>query len=395
MTMRLGLVTAILAVGQIVGWGTTFYLPGIIGRDMARDLALSSEAAYGGITVMVVTSAVLSPIVGRWLDRYGTRWFMACGSLLMAGGLAALSQVTSLAGYLAAWGLIGVASVFCLSLPATTTLAQVAGPAARRSMVVLMLFTGLSSSVVWPITAFLEPMLGWRMICLVYAAAHLLIAFPLHAFGLPDRSFVVSAGDAKVEPVAGAIPLERRTIAFAAVAAAFSLSGFVSWGLSLHIIELLHAGGLREPVAVALGSMMGLLQVSARVFEFLLGNRVSPVASVLVSTALLPLSFAVFLLGMGSPPAAIAFLTLYAVATGLIAVGRATLPLWLFGAATYGSASGRLMLAQNIAFGLAPVVFAAALDAGLRTALALALVSGLASLAAMVVVARVARQTAA
>jgi len=96
---------------------------------------------------------------------------------------------------------------------------------------------------------------------------------------------------------------------------------------------------------------------------------------------------------MGSPPAAIAFLTLYAVATGLIAVGRATLPLWLFGAATYGSASGRLMLAQNIAFGLAPVVFAAALDTGLRTALALALVSGLASLAAMILVARIARQT--
>lgn len=392
---RLGFVTAILAAGQIIGWGTTFYLPGIIGRDIARDLGLSSEAAYGGITVMVVTSAVLSPIVGRWLDRYGTRWFMAGGSLLMAAGLATLSQATSISGYLAAWAIIGVGSVLCLSLPATTTLAQVAGPAARRSMVVLMLFSGLSSSVVWPITALLEPMIGWRMVCLVYAATHLLVALPLHALGLPDRSFVVAGSGAKVEPVAGTVPPERRRLAFAAVAAAFSLSGFVSWGLSLHIIELLHAGGLSERMAVALGSVMGLLQVSARLFEFLFGNRVSPVASVMVSTAFLPLSFAVFLLGMGSPPAAIAFLTLYAIATGLISVGRATLPLWLFGAATYGTASGRLMLAQNIAFGLAPVVFAAALDAGLRTALALALLSGLASLAAMAVVARVARQSTA
>jgi predicted MFS family arabinose efflux permease len=391
MTPRLGMVTAILAIGQIVGWGTTFYLPGIIGRDIARDLALSSEAAYGGITVMVVTSAVLSPMVGRWLDRYGTRWFMAGGSLLMAGGLSVLAHATSLAGYLSAWAIIGIASVFCLSLPATTTLAQVAGPAARRSMVVLMLFTGLSSSVVWPITAFLEPMLGWRMVCLVYAATHLVVALPLYLFGLPDRSFVVSAGDAKVAPALGIVPPERRAFAFAAVAAAFSLSGFVSWGLSLHIIELLHAGGLAEPVAVALGSTMGLLQVSARAFEFLLGNRVSPVASVLASTALLPLGFAVFLVGAGWPPATVAFLVLYAVATGLISVGRATLPLWLFGAAIYGSASGRLMLAQNIAFGLAPVVFAAALDAGLRVALTLAVFSGLASLAAMVLVARVAR----
>ena len=44
--------TAGLGITQIIGWGTTFLMPSVLGRHMERDLALPSEVIYGGITVM-------------------------------------------------------------------------------------------------------------------------------------------------------------------------------------------------------------------------------------------------------------------------------------------------------------------------------------------------------
>lgn len=386
MPTGLNRIMAVLAVTQIIGWGSSFYLPGIIGRHIARDLDISSGVVYGGVSVMVITSALLSPRVGKALDRHGTRLFMAAGSVLLAAGLVALAMAEGPLTYLAAWAIIGVASVLALALPAMTTLAQAAGGAARRAMVILMLFSGLSSSIVWPLTAAIEPMLGWRGVCWVYAAAHLAIGLPLHLFGLRARRQAAAPGAPVASVSEGTVRPGRERLAFIAVAAAFSLSGFVSWGLSLHVITLLEAGGLSATSALAWGSALGVMQVAARIVDFTLGKGASPLHLAIVATAALPCSFVLLALTAVAPLFAVLFIVAYAVASGLIAVSRVTLPLWLFGAAVYGTASGRLMLAQNVAFGIAPVVFAAVMEHGFGYAVGLALLSGLGSLAAIVTV---------
>ncbi|MBV9739078.1 MAG: hypothetical protein JOZ30_05530, partial [Hyphomicrobiales bacterium] len=73
-----------LGAGQIVGWGTSFYLPTILAGDISRDTGLSEEMVYGGVTVMLLVSASLSPWLGRRLDRGGARVIMTVGSLVMA-----------------------------------------------------------------------------------------------------------------------------------------------------------------------------------------------------------------------------------------------------------------------------------------------------------------------
>ena len=74
--------TAGLGITQIIGWGTTFLMPSVLGRHMERDLALPSEVIYGGITVMFGVGALCSPWVGKSMDRLGARGLMATGSLL-------------------------------------------------------------------------------------------------------------------------------------------------------------------------------------------------------------------------------------------------------------------------------------------------------------------------
>ena len=61
--------TAVLAVTQIIGWGTTFYLPGVLSRTMAADIGVSQEFIFGGVTIMLVVSGLISPTLGHKLIK--------------------------------------------------------------------------------------------------------------------------------------------------------------------------------------------------------------------------------------------------------------------------------------------------------------------------------------
>ncbi len=351
-----GRATAVLAVTQVTGWGTTFYLPALVGRDMARDLGLGTELVFFGVTLMVAVMAVLSPWLGKRMDRVGAAGTLILGSIVFALALVALGFARGPASYCAAWILIGVGGSLGLSLPGFTALAQVAGRSARRSMSVLMLFTGLASSITWPLTGALDAAVGWRWVCFIYAGVHVLLCLPLHAFVLPRRS-ASGGGDAPV-PSPSAVTSDGRRFAVLVMAPCFALAGFVGWGLSLHVLEMLELSGLSTAAALTLASSMGLLSTVARVADFMLAQRASPMTSALIACGLVVASFAVMLPAIGSSAAAIVFIALYSFGNGLFAVSRATLPLWVFGSAAYGTFAGRIAFGQNVANAIAPVVLA-------------------------------------
>src|SRR5690349_9731333 len=109
--------TAVLAVTQVVGWGTTFYLPGVLSRTMAADIGVSPEFIFGGVTIMLVVSGVISPTLGRLLDRHGAAPFLAAGSLLTGVSVALLGLVTGPVTYALAWLALGISTALALTLP--------------------------------------------------------------------------------------------------------------------------------------------------------------------------------------------------------------------------------------------------------------------------------------
>lgn len=348
--------TAVLAVTQVIGWGSTFYLPGVLSRTMAADIGVSPEFIFGGVTIMLVMSGLLSPTLGRLLDRHGAASFLAVGSLLTGVSLALLGLVTGPVTYALVWLALGFSTTLALTLPSFTAMAQIAGQNARQSMIVLMLMTGLSSSIAWPITVWLDGAIGWRWMCVVYAVVNVAVCAPLHAWVLPRRRSMgggASAGTA-------APPMIRQSgfrPAVIAMMAAFACSGFVSWGLSLHIVELLRDVGMTPGLALTLGSSMGALQVLARLIEFLLGKRVTPIASAVFASLVMTFSFALIALAKGSVTGATAFILIYSIGSGLLGVTRVALPLWVFGSAVYGTYSGKIAPVQNFSFAVAPLVF--------------------------------------
>ncbi|MBM3648542.1 MAG: MFS transporter, partial [Alphaproteobacteria bacterium] len=232
------LATIGLGFTQIVGWGTTFLMPAVLGRPMGQALDLPSEIVFGGITVMFATGAIFAPQVGRLIDRNGARLPMAAGSLLCAAALVALAMAQGPVSYLLSWVGLGLASTLALNTPANIALAQIAGPAARRAIALLAIIGGLASTVFWPLSDMLDAAFGWRGALLIYAALHLVACAPVHWLVLP-RQRPAHPLAASSQPATIGVPDEMHRRAFLLLSVSLASGAFVFTGAIVHMIEIL------------------------------------------------------------------------------------------------------------------------------------------------------------
>jgi predicted MFS family arabinose efflux permease len=380
-----------LSFTQIVGWGTTFLMPSVLGRHIEDSLGIPSEIVFSGITVMFAVGAIFAPRVGRLIDRTGARTIMAAGSGLYALSLAALALSQDTVTYLLCWAGLGVASTLALSTPASVAIAQVSGPGARRAIALLAIIGGFASTVFWPLSGALDVAVGWRGTLLVYAAIHLLACAPVHFLVLPRRPPAHHGGAAATAAASG-IPAEVHSRAFLLLTVTLASGAFVFTGAMVHLIEILRGLGHPAASAVLLASMIGPSQVTVRVFELLFGHRYSIMRSAVFGSTMLPLGLGLAMIVGGNFVIALLCIFAYGIANGLKAVQRATLPLALFGRGQFGTYMGRLALPQGIVSAIAPPAIAAVLSLyGTMAALGLLLATAMVSLVAMVLLARLAR----
>ena len=84
------IVTVAVGFTQIVGWGTTYLMPSVLGRHIQDDIGLPAEAVFGGVTMMAAVAAFCAPRISRFVDQRGARTVMSIGSVLYAVALAVL-----------------------------------------------------------------------------------------------------------------------------------------------------------------------------------------------------------------------------------------------------------------------------------------------------------------
>jgi len=372
---RLPLTIAAFALAQAVCWGMTFNLPAITGSAMAEALRLPYPTIMAGPTVMLVTMAFAAVPCLRLFQRYGARRVMSAGTVLAALGLATIATGSTAWSYFAGWLLVGVAGAGMLTTAMQIGVAEWAGPRARQAIGALLIFGGLSTTLSWPLLGALQAAFGWRTATLVGAALLLVVAAPIYWLLLARRP----AGVAKPADRDAIQLLDR--VAFALLAFASAANGIVTWGFSLTIITLFEGRGLEHGTAVLVASFIGVTALTARLVDFAAGKRWNSLATGLAAAAALPLSFAVLIVGTGAV-AAIAFVAVYGLASGVLAVARSTMPLDLFPPAAYARASSMLALPLNLSFACAPPLFAALL-AGPGSDVALWVATGL-SLSALI-----------
>ncbi|MEK9285054.1 MULTISPECIES: MFS transporter [unclassified Bradyrhizobium] len=375
----------VLAITQLIGWGT-IGLPAIIGRDLAADLGMSLPAVFAGTSVLYVTMGLCAPWLAKAFARHGARKVMMLGTVIAVPGFVVLSVAREPMLYFAAWIVLGMAGSASLSTGTYIMLNEVAGRQAKSAIGALMLVTGLSSSIFWPTTSFLSGLVGWRGTCLVYAAMLTLVSLPLYAFAAPRRSVAKDDGDAPAKR-AEAPSIPRST--FGLVVSAITLNAFVNFGLSAVLIELLRAEGLAPAQAIAFGSMLGVIQVSARGLDFLGGGRWDGITTGLVAGTALPIAMLLLMLSEGATWAVAIFILLYGAGSGAMAVARATIPLVFYDQAEFAKAMSMIALPLNLASAISPPVLVSLLTQfGSRGALSLTLVFSCATVLILILLGR-------
>ena len=354
------IVVAALGVTQILAWGSTFYLLGVLANPIARDTGWGYDWVISGVSVGLLTAGAVSPRVGRAIGKWGGRRVLALSAVLLAGGLLLLGTSQSIAWYLTAWLLIGAGMGSGLTDAAFSTLGSIYGEDARSPITSLTLFAGFASTLCWPLSAYLVERQGWRGACFIYAAIQIGVALPILLLALPGRSFIAPSTDhegarSRASLAPGELPI------FALLAVVLTLSAAILSMLGIHLLPLLQARGLELSAAVGLGAIVGPSQVGARVVEMLAGRHYHPIWTMVGSAALVAIG--TVLLFADFPLYSVA-IVLYGAGNGIGSVARGTLPLVLFGSSRYPILMGRLALPILMSMALSPFLGAIAFQVG-------------------------------
>jgi MFS family permease len=350
-------VVAALGVTQILGWGSSFYLPAVLAEPIVRETGWPFGWVVGGVTLGLLTAGLISPWVGRIIARHGGRPMLAASSVVFALGLASVALASNIAVYVAAWIVIGAAMGMGLYDAVFAALGRLYGDAARGPITSVTLIGGFAGTVCWPLSALLLDLIGWRGVCLAYAALHLAVALPLQfvmpmAAGEPAPATLASSGTSMN------LSAPERTI-FWLTGIGMVLTSAIGAVFVIHLLILLQAKGLALAAAVSIGALFGPGQVGARLVERLFGHSYHPAWTVLASATLMLFGLALL---WGGAALAVPAVVLFAAGYGVSWVARGTLPLAVFGPQRYPVIVGRLALPSLIAQALAPAAGALALD---------------------------------
>ena len=369
-----------LGVTQILAWGSTFYLLGVLAKPIVADTGWALDWVVGGVSIGLLMAGLISPRIGRTIGKRGGGLVLALGAALLGTGLILMGLAQSLPWYLGAWLITGAGMGAGLYDAAFATLGSIYGKDARSAITSLTLFGGFASTVCWPLSAYLVEHMGWRDTCFVYGAIQISFALPLHLLIIPRQSFVMP-NRAKAQAPASSKLLQDEIPTFCVLAAVLTIGAAILSMMGTHLLPLLQARGSGLAVAVGLGTLVGPSQVGARVVEMLAGRHYHPVWTMIASTVLVAIGMLWLLTGTSLIAVAIIF---YGAGNGIGSVARGTLPLALFGPERYAALMGRLALPILLAMALSPFLGALAFKAGGAT-LTLALLFGLAATNVMLV----------
>ncbi|MCQ9422915.1 MFS transporter [Pseudomonas sp. LJDD11] len=336
----------LLGLLQILSWGGSFYLLGVLATPIAADTGWSHQWVLGAASLGLLVAALLSPWCGRMIAKVGGRQVLSAHSLILAAGLVMMALAPSLPVFLLAWVVLGAAMATGLYDALFTALGALYGMKARPVIVGITLISGFCTTVIWPLLAIMEHSMGWRMTCGVLGVVALCTLFPLYRYALERHTPTISATKAAQGNDQSLAPS-----LYWAMTLLFAIAAALMTCVSIVLITVLQDRGHSLASAIALGAMIGPAQVLCRVVD-LLAKRQAPLFTALLSSGMTALGL---LLVDFSPDLVVLGLLCYGVGNGLRAMVKSTLPMVVVNPAHYAVVSGRMARPALLAQAAAPL----------------------------------------
>jgi MFS family permease len=353
-----------LGLTQITAWGTSYYCLGVLAKPIVAETGWAVGTVFLGFSIALLVMGFISTSVGRLIDRIGARRVMSIGTVVISGGLLALSRVHDEIAYFAVWAVLGVGMRCALYDAAFAALVQVVPSRGRRAISYLTLYGAYASTIFWVIGHYLNQAYGWRETLVIFAAINLAICLPLNWIGLSRREPEAAAetAAATASPDGPALEGRLRTVGIALFALIMSLNGFVFGVVSLQLVPLLESAGLAAAAAVWVASLKGHGQFAGRLVEIFFGRNLKAMTVARIAIGILPVALVLLMVAQGSLMVLVVFTLVLGASQGVVTIVRGALPLALFGAKGYGAVLG--LIATPILFvnAFSPTVFAFIVD---------------------------------
>ena len=366
-------IVGIAALSQGLAVGTTFFTYGVFVKPLAAEFDAPRLVVVLGLTLLMLMQGIVSPFLGRALDRYSIRGIMVLGLILCAGGLFGLSVATSLWQIGLLFGsLIAVGSHMFGPLATSTLIAHWFVRDRGQALGVTALGAS-AGGLIFPFAAtrLMEEM-GWRGAVSTFAIVLLVFAGPLWALVVnrpeqlgerPDGLPSSDTGAAAEEPApSGEVQSEMetdllRSSNFWVITSAIGLAFCSASALIAHLVPYVSDRGY-DPRAAAL--VMSAYAGAGAVGRLLAGWLADRVDQRIASWGVFGVMAGSWL-GLVLAPS---YAGLVAASIGLGLGMGGVMPLWgaltgaCFGRAVFGRAMG-LMTPLMLPFNLAGAPIAA------------------------------------
>ena len=355
------LVVGGFGLGQIVAFASSFYLMGVLGDAIGRDLGLSPTIVFGMVSLSLAVPALIAPQVARRIEERGGKQVLLASHVALAAGLILVGFARDGVGLAIGMAAVGLGQALGLSPTPFAILVSLYGEGARRPITAVALIGGLGSVVGWPLTAWLAEQLGWRGTHFAWAAVQILVCLPLTVWVCPPTP----GQGRRTQPLQAEVRWDRPMVQLSVL---FACAWFISTCMSAHLPRLLGAFGLSPHAAAAAAGLMGIAAVTVRFLEFTVLRRLPPLATTRLATLMHPTGAAA-LLSFGGPAGA-AMAIGQGAGNGMLTVAKGVLPLSLYGPRNYAYRSALIGRPALFAQILGPAVFALALEHSASLAIA-------------------------
>ena len=350
--------------------GIGLYAPPVFLVPLQEHFGWSRAAIATASAIAAVVSGMVSPLVGAWIDKYGSRKVMTFGALLMGSAFLLLSEMGALWHLYALSALAAVGITCCAWIPTQTLISNWFNKKRGLAMGIALTGIGLGGLVMAPLAALLIAQLGWRLAFAALGATILVIvgtvvlaivrSRPADIGLLPDGEAAASAGRTGTNAgadLAARIELGQavRAGAFWTLAFCYFLWAFASLSILGHFVALLRDVGFASgTAAAALGLTVGT-SVAGRV---VVGYFADSASKRDIMTAALTFSGLSTVLLLSIRPGGVLplFVITYGVALGGVAVLLPLLVVEYFGLVAFSKILGLVMIAATLGAAAGPVL---------------------------------------
>jgi MFS family permease len=275
------------------GCGLQFLQAGLLHHAFGGYVAVlqdergwSKTALSGAAALQQMEAAILGPLLGWVMDRFGPQGVIRVGVFLFGGGFMLLSQVETLVGFYAAFIVVALGSSLCGFFPLNVALINWFERKRARALSAMSLGLALGGIFV-PVVGWSLVTFGWRATAFGSGVLAILAGFPLALIirrrpedygetvdGIPPEP--VSATDAKSPAASNDFTAREalRTPAFWLLSLGHGFALFVVGAVSVHAIaHMKEALGYSVSAGAVIITLLTICQIVGVVVGWVIGDR--------------------------------------------------------------------------------------------------------------------------